>query len=87
MWKVWDRYEMLSKRQVLQREKRTKIFKHRNSYKHNKKRFNMEWLYGIGALFFGGSSLLLFFQQVFLMSLGFFMVAVILAYMLEKTAQ
>jgi len=43
----------------------------------------MELLYGTSALFFGGSSILLFFQQLFLISLIAFALAVVFVYLFE----
>lgn len=54
-----------------------------NYINNQKKRFNMDWPFGLGGLFFGGSSLYLFFQQIFLASLISFIIAVYLTYMFE----
>ena len=44
---------------------------------------NMEWLYGLGALFFGGGSLLFYVQQLFIISLISLSIAILLVYLLE----
>lgn len=63
--------------------KKHRFFKHRNYYKYNKRVINMNWLYGFGALIFGGNTLLLFFESFFTLALLSFTFAVLLAYIFE----
>ena len=69
-----------SKDKHLYRQKYIHLYKLKNS---NKKEEKMDWLYGIGAFLLGGSSVYLFFQQVFLLSLTSFMIALFLTYLFE----
>ena len=46
----------------------------------------MNWLFGVGALLFGGSSLLLYFEQFFLAAFVFFIIGMFFAYILEAKA-
>ena len=43
----------------------------------------MDWLYGLGALLLGGTSILFYVEQIFIISLITFVLAILFVYLFE----
>jgi len=52
-------------------------------YKQLKRGIIMDWLYGLGALLLGGTSILFYVEQIFIISLITFVLAILFVYLFE----